>query len=641
MTQHECAASGIALGPNWDARQLSLCMAGAAGYAVGAAVLEPLVWPLSTVAAILFCAGLMSVRGAVRQLQFENTLSQGKRPWFNFEELYKLTRKDGKMTWLGFGFPWEVSQCQSVQNLLKTNWREAYGKSIATACARRYLTSHLAEALSHPLQTISKLALIRRAATTTPGYRWIHALGQEDSQYLSAHDLEGHMIVFGTTGAGKSRFLECMVAQAIFQGKTVIVVDPKGDKGLERSMRTACTKAGRGGDFLFFHLGHPEASINLNLLANYSRISEVASRIVDTLPGQGGEGQVFVDVGRGALRTICDGLEILGKKPSFANLYHWFVNRQELVLEALKRFLSTVYSEDMVSEKLRAEKTSQGKLSRLIELYRAGGLQVTAIDGLIGFAEQDDGTLTKMTVSTQTLLSSLTRGDIGRKLSPATEPGETELFYDTKKIISRHGVLYMGLDAMKDSGLARAIGSMFLADLAATAGARYDYETSATPVSLFVDEAAELTCEPFTQMLNKSRGAGFSICMAAQTKSDFVAKAKDPAEASRMLANANSCVALRCNDVETQEFVTNRISKARIKTRVQSHGVSTSAEQLTAVGGSVSERISEEEVDLVPATLLGALPNCEFFAVLAGGHVVKGRVPILLESGSQYKEKMS
>jgi conjugal transfer pilus assembly protein TraD len=34
--------------------------------------------------------------------------------------------------------------------------------------------------------------------------------------------------------------------------------------------------------------------------------------------------------------------------------------------------------------------------------------------------------------------------------------------------------------------------------------------------------------------------------------------------------------------------------------------------------------------DIIPTDQLGALPNTEFFASLAGGRIVKGRVPILI-----------
>jgi conjugal transfer pilus assembly protein TraD len=39
--------------------------------------------------------------------------------------------------------------------------------------------------------------------------------------------------------------------------------------------------------------------------------------------------------------------------------------------------------------------------------------------------------------------------------------------------------------------------------------------------------------------------------------------------------------------------------------------------------------MGEEEGDLFPPALLGQLPNLHYLAVLAGGRIVKGRLPIL------------
>ena len=47
------------------------------------------------------------------------------------------------------------------------------------------------------------------------------------------------------------------------------------------------------------------------------------------------------------------------------------------------------------------------------------------------------------------------------------------------------------------------------------------------------------------------------------------------------------------------------------------------------MGGSTGERLVEEESELVPPEVLGLLPNLEYFGVISGGYVVKGRVPIL------------
>ncbi|MNR60624.1 hypothetical protein D3C85_1821520 [compost metagenome] len=44
---------------------------------------------------------------------------------------------------------------------------------------------------------------------------------------------------------------------------------------------------------------------------------------------------------------------------------------------------------------------------------------------------------------------------------------------------------------------------------------------------------------------------------------------------------------------------------------------------------NVGERLMDEEGELFPAQLLGQLPNLEFLAILAGGRVEKGKIPVL------------
>lgn len=70
-----------------------------------------------------------------------------------------------------------------------------------------------------------------------------------------------------------------------------------------------------------------------------------------------------------------------------------------------------------------------------------------------------------------------------------------------------------------------------------------------------------------------------------------------------------------------------------------SHDVSATAKSFATQSGSLGERQVEQEAELVPAELLGALPNLEFFGVVSGGHVVKGRVPILLKDVREFKKE--
>lgn len=618
--------------------QVAVWALGATGYGVAAVCMSQLTLPLGVVGGYLAVKSAFGIRDALEKRRFKSAMLGKRRQWITHDEFTRLAIQAAnvKSRWLGYGFSWDAAHCQSTVDFLKQNWRELYRQAETRTEKLRYVKDHLVDCLLHPLTTLNVLRTMKDVVSTQPGYAWIHAMGKEKPLLLPSRNFEGHAAVFGTTGAGKSRFLELMIHQAILMGYTVIVIDPKGDKGLVRTTRSACVRAGRQSDYLYFHPGHPEESINLNLLANSTRTDEIASRIADSLPGQGGESQPFIDMGRGALRTICVGLAILGRKPTFRTLHYFFANRRELAEQVLYRVLTKTYGDDAIEEAL-ARKKSTTKLETMIVFYQSRRMMTPELESVIALAERDEDSFSKTTQSTWLLLTALASGDLGKKLSPS-EDDDKKPFYDTRKIIEQRGVFYLGLDALTDSGMARAIGSMMLSNLASTAGARYDFETASSPVMLFVDEAAELTCEPLTQMLNKARGANFSICLASQTISDFVAKAKDRAEALRILANLNNFFALRCNDPETQRFLMERIPKTRIRTTVKAHGVSTSARNLIAEGGSVSEHLTEEEADLVPAPLLSALPNCEFFGVVAGGHVIKGRIPILVESAQDFKE---
>ena len=48
-------------------------------------------------------------------------------------------------------------------------------------------------------------------------------------------------------------------------------------------------------------------------------------------------------------------------------------------------------------------------------------------------------------------------------------------------------------------------------------------------------------------------------------------------------------------------------------------------------GGSLQERLADEEVPIFSPQLLGMLPNLEFIASLSGGHIIKGRYPLILD----------
>jgi conjugal transfer pilus assembly protein TraD len=57
-----------------------------------------------------------------------------------------------------------------------------------------------------------------------------------------------------------------------------------------------------------------------------------------------------------------------------------------------------------------------------------------------------------------------------------------------------------------------------------------------------------------------------------------------------------------------------------------SHGSDT---HLGDVSSSYSTQLTESFEEMVPADVLGKLPNLQYFASVSGGRIIKGRFPIL------------
>jgi conjugal transfer pilus assembly protein TraD len=178
--------------------------------------------------------------------------------------------------------------------------------------------------------------------------------------------------------------------------------------------------------------------------------------------------------------------------------------------------------------------------------------------------------------------------------------------------------------------VAGAMGSLILSDFASVAGMIYNSGVKRGRISLFVDEAAEVINEPFIQILNKGRGAGFQVVMATQTLPDIEARLGDAAKARQVIGNCNNLITFRIKDGETQKFVIEAFGKTYIKTVQQniSSGMN-SAENVINYSGNSGQSLSFTEHDLFPQHLLGHLPNFHYIAAIAGGKVIKGRLPII------------
>lgn len=557
------------------------------------------------------CFGFMTLQSAAKGLDLIGRGKLGEMLTFlDVDKLLKLIKPE--RMWFGWGFDWTPIHTQRAVDTMLSGVK-----------------------MSHDQEH--------------PGSPWIHGLnrGKENEVLIPLKSLEGHTIMFGTTGAGKTRAYEVMVTQAIHRGDTVIMIDPKGDKELRDRMELECKRAGRDRSFLFFHPAFPRSSIRLDPMRNFTRTTEIASRIAALLPSQTGGSDAFTAFAFRALNLVAQGLLEKGKRPSIKQLRYFIEGGAEsLLVDAIECHANRVDPDWKISAEPFFVKAKAGKAKKMetitnpdwlaiIEWYRTtwsnGPKGSEGIDGLLSLVEHNRMHFSKMIASLIPVLNMLTSGELGDLLSPDEEDeNDKRPILDTSNIIAGKHVLYVGLDSLSDSIVSSAIGSIVLADFASVAGMIYNSGNKPGRISMFVDEAAEVVNLPFIQILNKGRGAGFQVVMATQTLPDIVARLGDEARARQVVGNCNNLITLRIKDGDTQKFVVETFGQTWIKTVQQSiSNAVNSSENIINYSGNSGQSLTFGEHDLFPQHLLGHLPNFHYIASIAGGRVIKGRLPII------------
>ncbi|WP_422474591.1 helicase HerA domain-containing protein [Endozoicomonas sp. ALB032] len=161
------------------------------------------------------------------------------------------TKNQEQGVWLGWGFEWQRHHGQRAWDLLR----------------------------SDNLPTKSEKNM---------GAGWIHGMEEhEEPLYQPLEQTQMHTMVIGVPGSGKTRLFDLLVTQAVLRNEPVIIVDPKGDHDLASHTLRSCELSGNQYRFMKFHPGFPANSIRINLLQNFNRSSELASRISGLMPSGG------------------------------------------------------------------------------------------------------------------------------------------------------------------------------------------------------------------------------------------------------------------------------------------------------------------------------------------------------------------
>jgi conjugative coupling factor TraD (TOL family) len=474
----------------------------------------------------------------------------------------------------------------------------------------------------------------------------------EEDVWMPLSDRVGHTLVLGTTRVGKTRLLEVLMTQDIHRGEVVIVFDPKGDTQLLRRLVYEAKRAGREDDVIIFHLGFPEVSARYNPIGDFSRISEVANRIANQLPGSG-ESAAFKEFAWRFVNIIAKALVALGQRPDYRQIQRYLLTIDELLLAYAKEYMPSISPEwestiakieaSIVMDKLPKHlQLRSRKLIALTQYVRDNKIDDPILEGLCSIFNYDKTYFDKITASLLPLIDKLTTGQVAALIMPIDneEYEDTRTIFDWMQVIRGKKIVYVGLDALSDGTIASTVGNSMFADLCSVAGQLYKYGVESTfdvgnklfhPVCVHSDEFNELIGDEFIPLLNKAGGAGIQVTAYTQTWSDVEARLESKAKAGQVAGNLNTLICLRVLEIATAELLTNKLTqKVPVKYLQHASSVNDGADlvQDQHFTSHQEDKIVTMDIPLLSPNNLTQLPKGQAFALLEGGNLWKLRLPL-------------
>ena len=598
--------------------------------------------------AVLGLIGLIRGRQAWRVLRYQRNMR--RLPIYRVRSR-KIPLSRRKL-FLGRGFRWTQKHTQRLRDTIRPEVQRYVQPGSLYQWARRK------EVAWESVPILSLLAwLFRVRAWWNPlsplpavgGKPALHAVEPDEQDvWMDIGERVGHTLVLGTTRVGKTRLAEILITQDIRRGDVVIVFDPKGDAGLLRRVYAEAKRAGRTKDFYMFHLGFPQVSARYNAIGNFSRITEVATRIANQLPSEGNSA-AFKEFAWRFVNIIARALVALNRRPDYQQVRRYINDIEPLFTEYAEAHLDTHGAEDWkeqveeLSSKISERNLPaalRGRSKEAIALMRhlqAQDLYDPVLDGLVSAFKYDKTYFDKIVSSVGPLMEKLTTGNIAELISPDyLDKNDTRPIFEWMEVIRCKGIVYVGLDALTDTTVASAVGNSMFADLVSVAGHIYkhgvDGESIDTPptISMHADEFNELIGDEFVPLLNKAGGAGFQVTAYTQTWSDVEARIGNRAKAGQVAGNFNTMIMLRVKELATAEMLTDQLPKVEVFTLMSVSGVNDSSEPGSGIDFSSrnEDRISVSEVPLLTPAELITLPKGQAFALLEGGQLWKIRMPL-------------
>jgi len=386
--------------------------------------------------------------------------------------------------------------------------------------------------------------------------------------WFSNEDMRTHVLIFGSTGSGKSEALKSLAFNALVQGSGFLYVDGKGDSSLFASVFSMVRFMGREDDLLLISfmtgardiVGAQEKRLSNTMNPFCTGSSDMLTQLVTSLmdSGSGGsdgdmwKGRAIVFVA--ALFKILVYMRDQGKILLDANSIRSYfdltklesisldkvfprdnqdpvslVDAPETVLEPLNNYLTTLPGFD---------KTKKGKQSSTV--FEQHGFITMQLTRVFGSLADTYGHIIRTNLAEVDLKDVVLNRRILVVLLPALEKAPDELANLGKVIIA-------SLRAIMASGLGEGVEGTHR-DLIGR-----KITNSPTPYICILDEYGYYAVKGFAVVPAQARSLGFSVIFAGQDLPAFQKASKE--EAASIGANCNIKICMKLEDpTETWEF---------------------------------------------------------------------------------------
>lgn len=403
-------------------------------------------------------------------------------------------------------------------------------------------------------------------------------LETNEELWFNNDDMRTHVLIFGSTGSGKTEALVSLAYNSLLHGSGFIYIDGKGDNSLFAKVFSMCRSMGREDDILLvnFMTGArdvigPQAnrlSNTMNPFANgsSSMLSQLVVSLMDS-GGSSGDGDmwkgraiVFVEALMKVLVYMRDKGHILLDANSIRN---YFILERLEAMAMDKQFIRdnmepvdisdapTAVLEPIINYVINLpgyDKSRKGKqVSQVLEQHGFITMQLTRVFGSLA---DTYGHIIRTNLAEVDFKDVVLNRRILVVLLPALEKSPDELANLGKVIIA-------SLKAMMAAGLGDAVEGEYR-DLI-----KRKPTNSPTPFVAIMDEYGYYAVKGFAVVPAQARSLGFCAIFAGQDLPAFQKASKE--EAASIGANTNIKICMKLEDpTETWEFFSKSAGEAYV-----------------------------------------------------------------------------